>query len=89
MMAKLYDTAEEFDAKETEICAELGIPTADGKTIRYAERKVIDNPASTAVGKFPFPVMFSKTWNSGPYFNGSELIPWDVDWFLSSIIPPG
>jgi len=88
MRAKIYDTIDEFDAKETEICTNLGIPTPDGGTLRYAEPQIIDNPASNNFGKFPFPVKFQGSWNTGSYFNESETVPWDPNWFLSSIIPP-
>ena len=85
MKAKLYGTQTDWEAKEVEINSELGIPTPDGQTLRYAEIKEIDNPDSGDFGKYPFPVIYNGAWKTNEYFDESELVDWDSDWFYSSI----
>ena len=88
MQAKIYDAQADWNAKEVEIMSELGIPTPDGQTLRYAEIQEIDNPDSGDFGKYPFPVLYHGTWKTNEYFDEGELVDWDPNWFLSSIIPP-
>ena len=83
MKYKLYSTEGEWNAKEAEIMSNLGIPTPDGQTLRYAEIEVVNNPESSDFEKYLFPVLYQGRWETNEYFDDSELVDGDPNWFLS------
>lgn len=76
---KLFNTPEEFDAKEAEMKSLLSIPDNAGTT-DYAERVMIENPDHPDYGMFPFPVVMSGTWKCDQHFDASELVDLDSNW---------
>lgn len=76
---KLYNTPEEFDAKEAEMRTLLSIPDSEGTTA-YAEKVMIENPDHKDYGLFPFPVVTEGKWKCDQHFDVSELIDHDSDW---------
>jgi len=79
---KLYDTESEWNAKNAEIEAALGIP--DGKTLNYAQVEIVENSESDDHGKFIMPVLFAGSWISTSFFNLGELVDWQDDWIVGS-----
>lgn len=75
---KLYDTEDEWNAKNAEIEAALGIP--DGNTLNYAQVEIVKNSESSDYGKFIMPVLYAGSWVSSSYFNANELVDWQLDW---------
>jgi len=76
---KLFNTPEEFDAKETEMKSLLSIPDNAGTTA-YAEKVMIENPEHADYGMFPFPVVTEGKWKCDQHFDASELVDHDSDW---------
>ena len=76
---KLYNTPEEFDAKEAEMKTLLSIPDNAGTT-NYAERVMIDNSDHADYGLFPFPVVTEGKWKCDQHFSASELVDHDASW---------
>ena len=76
---KLYNTPEEFDAKEAELKALLSIPDNKG-TSAYAERIMVQNPDHADYGMFPLPVVSHGKWKADHHFDSSELVDFDPNW---------
>ena len=76
---KLFNTPEEFDAKEAELKVLLSIPDNKG-TIKYAESVMIDNPDHADYGMFIFPVITEGKWKCDQHFNATELVDHDSSW---------
>ena len=76
---KLFNTPEEFDAKEAEMRSLLSIPDNAG-TVAYAERVMIDNPEHADYGMFPLPVVTEGKWKCDQHFDASELVDYDSSW---------
>ncbi len=76
---KLFNTPEEFDAKEAEMKTLLAIPDNAG-TSKYAESVMIENPDHADYGMFVFPVVTSGKWKCDQHFNASELVDHDSSW---------
>ena len=83
---KLYNTPEEFDAKEAEMKTLLSIPDNAG-TVDYAERVMIDNSDHANYGMFPFPVVTEGKWKCDQHFSASELVDFDPDWIKHEELP--
>ena len=79
---KLFNTPEEFSAKELEVKSLLSIPDSAG-TIRYAESRMIDNPEHADYGLFIFPVLTEGKWKCDQHFEASELVDHDSNWFVT------
>ena len=76
---KLFNTPEEFDAKEAEMKTLLAIPDNAG-TSKYAESVMIDNPDHADYGLFIFPVLTEGKWKCDDQFETSELVDHDSSW---------
>ena len=76
---KLYNTPEEFDAKEAEMKTLLAIPDNAG-TSKYAESVMIDNPDHADYGMFVFPVVSEGKWKCDQHFSSDELVDHDSSW---------
>jgi hypothetical protein len=76
---KLYNTPEEFDAKEAEMKTLLAIPDNAG-TSKYAESVMIDNPDHADYGMFLFPVISEGKWKCDQHFSASDLVDHDSSW---------
>ena len=76
---KLFNTPEEFDAKEAEIKSLLSIPDNAG-TAAYAERVMVENSEHADYGMFPFPVITEGKWKCDQHFDASELVDHDSSW---------
>ncbi len=74
---KLYATQSGWDNKHASLMEHLGIP--DGKTLRYAEKTTVENPASSDHGKFIIPVLTSGKWKCDDQFSGG-VVDWQDDW---------
>ena len=67
---------------ESDIKSKLGIPDSKG-TLKYADERVIDNPEHADHGKILFPVLTSGDWKTSHYFEASELVDFDSNWFAT------
>jgi hypothetical protein len=76
---KLYNTPEEFDAKEAELKSLLSIPDNAG-TVAYAESAMIDNPDHADYGMFIFPVITEGKWKCDQHFSADEIVDYDSSW---------
>ncbi len=76
---KLFNTPEEFDAKEAEMKTLLAIPDNAG-TSKYAESVMIDNPDHADYGMFLFPVISEGKWKCDQHFSASDLVDHDSSW---------
>lgn len=82
MKYKLFNTPEEFDAKEAEMMTVFGIPDGKG-TVGFNGRSaghMIDNPEHADYGLFAFGVKTEGTYKADQYFDASELVDFDPDW---------
>ena len=79
---KLYNTPEDFDAKEAELKALLSIPDDKG-TVSYAEKLMVNNPEHPDYGLFIFPVLTEGKWKCDQHFSLIELVDYNESWFVT------
>ncbi len=85
MKYALYATSSDWNAKNSAIETELGIPNGQG-TDRYAEISEVENSENADYGKFIMPVFTSGTWKCDDQFNPSQLVDFDPTW--NPLSPP-
>ena len=76
---KLYAEETDWDEKEVELMAYLGLPSPAAAS--YASKETVPNPASDDYGKFIMPVMTSGPYKCDDQFS-SGVIDWQADWLL-------
>ena len=79
MKYALYATASDWDAKNSELETELGIPDGKG-TLQYAEISEVENSENSDFGKFILPVLTRGQWKCDDQFSASDLVDFDPDW---------
>lgn len=82
---KLLNTSEEFASLQSDMETNLGLPDGKGSE-KYGSEVVIDNPEHADHGKILFPVLMSGDWKTSQYFDASELVDFDSNWFLTQDI---
>lgn len=80
MKAKIFVTSALAQASIEEVEVELGIPNNEATT--YSKVVEINNPDSEYDGKFTFPVLTAGRWKCDQFFDPSDLIEWDSEWFV-------
>lgn len=82
MKYKLFNTPEEFNAKEAEMMTAFGIPDGkgtvgfNGSSLNY----MIDNPDHSDYGRFYFGVKTEGPFKADQHFEDNELVDYDSSW---------
>lgn len=79
---KLLNTPEEFTALQSDMETKLGLPDGKGSK-KYGSETFIDNSEHADYGKILFPVLMSGDWQTSQYFDASELVDFDSNWFAT------
>ena len=82
MKYKLFNTPEEFDAKEADMKTAFGIPDGKG-TVGFngsSSSHMINNPDHSDYGMFYFGVKTEGAFKADQHFNASELVDHDSSW---------
>lgn len=85
MKYKLFNTPEEFNAKEVEMMTAFGIPDGKG-TVGFngsSEGHMINNPEHADYGLFAFGVKTEGAFKADQHFDASELVDFDSNWFVT------